>query len=182
MINGVEERDSGRIEEKVLGFYGPFFNGNHRTVEGEPDTVDTGVPFSPSDEFIREFMEGLGVLPEEERHALEQPLSMEDLEKPLESCASHRSPGLDGLPYEFYQRTRIIIGPTLVQLFQDQLDSGELIKSNREGVTRLISKVARVKTITQVRLIALLCHDSKILSKIIASRLNKVLPKVLTSN
>ncbi len=75
-----------------------MFNGNHRTVEGEPDTVDTGVPFSPSDEFIREFMEGLGVLPEEERP------------------------------------------------------------------------------------ITLLCRDSKILSKVIASRLNKVLPKVLTSN
>ena len=182
MINGVEERDSGRIEEEVLGFYGPLFNGNHRTVEGEPDPVDTGVPFRPSDEFLGEFLEGLGELPEEERDALEQPLSMEELEKALESCASHRSPGLDGLPYEFYQRTRTIIGPTLVQVFQDQLDSGELIKSNREGVTRLISKVTGVPTITQVRPITLLCCDYKILSKIIASRLNKVLPKVLTSN
>ena len=70
----------------------------------------------------------------------------------------------------------------MVQVFQDQLDNNQLIESNRAGVTRLISKVNLVPSVSQLHPITLLACDYKLITKILASRLNNVVPSVLSSN
>ena len=50
-------------------------------------------------------------------------------------------PGLDGKPYELYKATWNLVGPTVVELFQYELDNLELIQSNRVGATWLLNKV-----------------------------------------
>ena len=45
----------------------------------------------------------------------------------LKDCDSRKSPGLDGLPYEFYQVTWDIIGQDFVQVLQTQLQRIRLI-------------------------------------------------------
>ena len=65
----------------------------------------------------------------------------------------------------------------MVQVFQDQLNNNQLIESNRAGVTKLNSKVNLVPSVSQ-----LLACDYKQFTKILASRLNNVVPSVLSSN
>ena len=181
MIDGRVCSDKEEVEKEIFNFYGPLFRGQHRSVDGYTEPVDTGTPFKPDEEQVQGFLEGLGELSPDQQLHIQQPISLEELGSALETCSKNKSPGLDGLSYEFYQRTAQVIGPVLIQIFQDQLNSGDLIKSNRQGVTRLISKVQGVPTINQVRPITLLSCDYKIMSKIIASRLNSVIPSVINS-
>ena len=117
----------------------------------------------------------------QERDALEVPFTVEEFVAALETCASHRSPGLDGLPYEFYQKVGPIIAPSMIQVYQQQLDAGLMAPSFRQGVTRLLSKVAhpQVPKVTELRPITLTNSDYKLQSKMLGARMVKVLPKVL---
>lgn len=181
-INNIETVNKFEIQEEVLGFYSALLNGHHRSVPGNSEPVDTGRMFEPDPDLYPLFLDNLTQIQENDKQAIEAPLSLEELKAALDTCASSKSPGLDGLPYEFYKKTYSLIGPTLVQVFQNQLDSNLLIKSYRTGVTRLISKVNSVPTVSQLRPITLLACDYKILTKILASRLNAVLPSILSSN
>ena len=66
---------------------------------------------------------------------------MEEFVAALETCASPRSPGLDRLPYEFYQKVGPIIAHSMIQVYQQQLDAGLMAPSFRQGVTWLLSRV-----------------------------------------
>lgn len=70
----------------------------------------------------------------------------------------------------------------MVKVMQEQLDRGDLIPSGKEGVTRLISKTTGTPTVQQLRPITLLNCDYKLMSKILATRLNKLLPKIMKSS
>ena len=182
LIDGVEVQDKKVIEEEVTSFFETLFQGRHRSVPGEPDPVDSGVSFKPDWSDLEEFLEGLGQVSPPDRITLQRPVTLEEVTVALKTCASNRSPGLDGIPYELYKATWNIIGPTVVELFQYELDNLELIQSNRVGATRLLNKVpGQVPTVNQLRPITLLCTDYKLLSKVLVKRINTVLPDVLTA-
>ena len=175
-------RDSKVIEDSIVNFFSSLFNGQHRTVPGSEEPVDTGVPFSPDISRETLFLSGLGKIKPEELDSLLEEVSLDELAAALKSCAREKSPGLDGLPYEFYQRVNHVIGPTLLTVFKEQLDQGILLPSFRRGVTRLLNKVSpQIPEVNQLRPITLLSADYKILTKIVTARLNRVLPSVLTS-
>ena len=52
----------------------------------------------------------------------------------------NKSPGLDGLSYEFYKSVREEIGDKLVEVMNCQLERLKLVMSSTEGVTRVLSK------------------------------------------
>ena len=99
----------------------------------------------------------------------------------LRKCARNKSPGLDGLSYEFYQSTWEIIGMDFVQVLQCQLDRIRLIESNRHGATRLTSKVDGIPSVWELRPITLLNCDYKILSKCFVGMLNHVMGEIITN-
>ena len=66
----------------------------------------------------------------------------------IKQCDHNNSPGLDGLPYEFYQSTWNIVGHDFVQVLQVQLQRISLIESDRHGATRLCSKVDGVPDVS----------------------------------
>ena len=181
-VNGVESENHDEIEQEVLGFYKALFNGHHRSVGDSLKPQDTGQPFQEDLTYLDQFLDHVPVLTPQHREALARPIQLMEIVEALKTSAKHRSPGLDGLPHEFYQETVHIIGPTLAMVFQEQLDSNSLIQSGREGVTRLIPKVTEVPSVGQLRPITLLNCDYKLMSKILATRLNKILPSLLTSS
>ena len=106
---------------------------------------------------------------------------MEELEGIIGGCNCNKSPGLDGLCYEFYQETYSIIKNDLLQILQCQLDRGKIIESNKDGVTRLAPKVKGVPSVDELRPITLLNCDYKILSQWLVKRMKPVLPYVIRS-
>ena len=87
MVDGTLVQDKDRVEEEIINFFQTLFNGNHRSVEGEPDPVDTGVPFQPDFQNLGEFLQDVGQVPEEEKEELENPLSLEEVEMAIKTCA-----------------------------------------------------------------------------------------------
>ena len=176
-INGQITSDKKTIEDSVLKYFGALFNGHH-----DKNGQDTGQAFKPNFAALPEFLEGLGCLSQESREALIKKLSLEEIKHiVLKECDANKSPGLDGLPYEFYQVTWDIIGEDFVDVLQIQLQRLSLIDSDTHGATRLCSKVDGVPGVSELRPITLLNCDYKILSKVFVKRMCPVMCEIILS-
>ena len=178
VIDGKIESNKDKIEVEVTSFFGKLFRGQHGK-----NGVDTGQTFKPDNTHLGEFLEGLGKLSLQSQQQVEKPIKYEEIEEALKQAENNKTPGLDGLPYEFYKATKDMIGEALVSVLNDQLDRLKLIQSNREGATRLTPKTEPgvVPRVDQLRPITLLCCDYKLLTMILARRMIKVMNEVILS-
>ena len=176
-INGVVSNDSDENEQHVLKYYGALFNGHHNK-----DLVDTGNPFVPDELHLQDFLSELGKLSPESKANLVKNLTFEQVEDVVKhECDYNKSPGLDGLTYEFYKATWDVIGDDFAKVLKVQMTRFRIIESDQHGATRLASKVDGVPAVTELRPITLLNCDYKILSKCFVKRLTPVMPEVILS-
>merc|ERR1712240_17637 len=143
--------------------------------------VNTGKTFEADNSDLDFFLNDLATLSDSAREGLEKDMSMGELEEIVKDCDRNKSPGLDGLSYEFYQKTFPVIKEDLLAIYRCQLNRNRLIKSNKEGVTRLAPKVEGIPSVDELRPITLLDCDYKILSKWLVGRMKPVLPHVIKS-
>ena len=68
-----------------------------------------------------------------EQEAVELPLTRPQLLVEVEEAARGRSPGLDGLPYEFYAAVLPLIGNHQVEALNVMLEEGEMGEGKRWG-------------------------------------------------
>ena len=121
-------KDEGIIEAEVIGLFGALFNGHHNV-----DLEDTGVSFVPNNEHLGNFLEGLGQLNNVDRDKLHEDISLDELEDMIKQCDNNKSPGLDGISYEFYKAAWPLIKDEFVQVLKCQLDRLQLIDSDSKG-------------------------------------------------
>ena len=175
-IQGRVVSDSLAIEQEVVHFFTALLNGHHDT-----KLDDTGSPFTPDFSNLDEMLKDISSLDQSESIGLESNLEYDELELVVKNCPTNKSPGLDGLSYEFFKCTWTVIGQTFLSVLQCQLDRVELIKSDRMGATRLIPKVDNIPQVDELRPITLLNCDYKILAKILVLRMKPIMPKVIRS-
>ena len=166
--------DPQRIEQEAVRFYDALLNGRQ-----DQHLQDTGQEFQPEDEHLEEFLSNLSQLSQVSQEALVQPLSQDEVKEVLKACANGKSPGLDGLCYEFYKKTWEVLGSTFTRVLQAQLDRVQLMESSRHGATRLVPKVEAIPDVTQLRPITLLQVDYRLLSGCLAFRLHSVIREVV---
>ena len=118
-------------------------------------------------------------LSDEERQLCEGELTLAECKVALDGMASGKSPGLDGLPAEFYQRFWPVLGPDMVEVLNFSYASGRLSSSQRSGLITLLYKRGDRLEMKNWRPITLLCVDYKIAAKAIANRLLQVLPSII---
>ena len=106
-------------------------------------------------------------------------LSAEEVLEALKGMAHNKSPGLDGLPMEFYVKFWDLIGSDLVSVLNHAFDAGTLSLSQRRGLISLLFKRGDRFDMANWRPITLLCVDYKIASRCIAGRLLKVISSVV---
>ena len=145
-IKGVVSEHKETIEKEVTDYFEALFNGHH-----DKSLRNTGEPFKADNSRINFFLDELDELGDQERDSLVKEMRIEELEEIIKDCEKNKSPGLDGLPYEFYQENVAIIKEDLLEIFKCQLNRKRLIESNREGVTRLAPKVDGVPTVGELR-------------------------------
>ena len=97
-INGVTVEDQDIVEQTVKTYFGALFNGHHNS-----KLEDTGTPFVPDLSHLNDFLRGVGTLSIDEKEAMEEPIQIDELDIIIKGCKSNKSPGLDGLPYEFFK-------------------------------------------------------------------------------
>ena len=97
----------------------------------------------------------------------------------MKGLSLHKSPGLDGLPVEFYRTMWNTIKHDFHQLVNEISNDNELSFSQKRGVIRIIFKTQDRNDSKYYRPITLLNTDVKIISKALAMRLKKVLPSII---
>ena len=89
-------------------------------------------------------------------------------------------PGSDEFTVEFYLHFWSILGEEMIQSFNQTLTHGHLNITKRQGIIRVVPKKRKNKLyLENWRPISLLNTDYKIATKTIASRISKVLPKLI---
>ena len=131
--------------------------------------------------WVGNFCRGVPTLPEEEARLCEGFLTYDECWQAIQGMANNKSPGLDGLPKEFYHRFFPLIGHHFVEMVNWSFVLGELPASQRTSIITLLCKNKDKKfSLKAWRPISLLNVDYKIISKSMCNRLKKVLDSIIS--
>ena len=158
-------KDTKNIQKAVRKFYKNLYKKQNINVEGASDFLDNiKTP-----------------LTNEENGFLNIKLSSEELLNAANSLATGKSPGIDGIPVEFYQHYWSLVGEDFTKLANENLfdKNNDLPWSQRTALISLLPKAGDLTLLQNWRPISLLCADYKIITKALALRLAKVLNKIL---
>lgn len=161
--NGQLLKESEEIRKCAVTFYEKLFKKEYQE---NPEVAQC-------------FYENLPKVTEEANAELRARISAEELHTALQSLENGKAPGLDGLPVDFYKVFWPIIGKDLLVVLRDSLTKGHLPLSCRRGILTLLPKKGDLQEIKNWRPVALLCTDYKLLSKVLAMRLKKVMEDII---
>jgi hypothetical protein len=110
-------------------------------------------------------------------------ITEQELWKVIEESPLNKSPGTDGLTTEFYREFWPLIKNYLINSLNEGLKKGKLNISQRRGIISLIPKPQKdLDLLKNWRPITLLNQDYKYLTKILANRLEKTLPEIISTD
>ena len=116
----------------------------------------------------------------DERDICEGMINVNECFNCLQSMHSNKTPGNDGITREFYIAFFDLIKDLLMSSINYSWEVGELSTSQKHAVITLIEKKGKDKHYIQNwRPISLLNVDAKLISKVLAMRLKKVIDKVI---
>ncbi|CAM2096990.1 unnamed protein product [Caretta caretta] len=114
-----------------------------------------------------------------DRDRLERSLTLAEFSEALRRMPTNKSPGMDGLTVEFYHAFWVILGPDLVTVWAESLQSGVLPLSYRRAVLALLPKKGDLRNLRNWRPVSLLSTDYKIVAKAISLQLGSVMADVI---
>lgn len=112
---------------------------------------------------------------------LDSSFSVEEVLKAITAMQSNKAPGPDGFPMEFYKKIIGKLAPLLLSVFNESLERGSLPPTFTQATIALLLKKDKDPTSCgSYRPLSLLNADVKVLAKVIASRLEDVLPHIIS--
>nr|BAC82609.1 pol-like protein [Danio rerio] len=160
---GILLSESSEIRKRAVNFYQDLYKSE--IISDESDTSD--------------FFNNLPQVPQDFNVELKKAVTLEELQKALQSMECNKVPGIDGLPAEFYKTFWKEVGLDLLQVINESLAYGQLPLSCRRAVLTLLPKKGDLNDIKNWRPVSLLCTDYKLLSKVLANRLSDVLSHII---
>ena len=106
------------------------------------------------------------------------PITSQEAKTALFSSSKKKTPGIDGLPVEFYVQFWDVLQTPLTAVFNSVLDN-PLPSSMSTAVISIIYKKGDPLDVANYRPISVLSHDVKLLAKVLISRLHAVIPHVV---
>lgn len=98
----------------------------------------------------------------------------------LLSLGSTKAPGPDGILALFFKEYWRIVGRDVVSMVHDFFNGGRLLAELNHTFLVLIPKVDHAQTVSQFRPISLCNVSYKIIAKLLASRLKRFLPRMIS--
>ena len=122
-------------------------------------------------------------LSKNDQQLCEMDLTMDECTKALKLLSNDKSPGPDGFTTNFFKFFWIDIKEILFSSFQYSLKNKTLSNDQRRGILHLIPKSQKdLRYLSNWRPVSLLQTCYKILTKALAIRLQKILPKIVSSD
>lgn len=113
------------------------------------------------------------MIPESLRALLDSPLSVEELKESINHLANNKTPGLDGLPNEFYKAFAELLCPFILLVWQESLSFGALPLIHKKGVKDEINNwrpITCLNSVYKILALALSRRISPILDSVILSK------------
>ena len=172
--NGEVTSDSMRIEKELEKYFTSMYASETNDTTG----LREGNSFES-------FVEGLEIpkLDKEDNESLEQELTVEELKKALNGFSENKTPDEDGFTKEFYETFFDLVWRDMLNSYNAAFETGSLSVSQRRGTVTLIPKSdGNLSELSHWRPISLLNVDYKILTRILAKRVESFLPKLVNSD
>jgi hypothetical protein len=160
---GWQESNEG-IAELMIRYYNTLFTTSNPTnLEEVVENVPKVVTEEMNNNLIREF-------------------KAEEVEQAIHQMTPSKAPGPDGMPPIFYQKYWHVIGSDVITAVLSYLNLGCLLKSINHTFITLIPKVKGLEKVTDFRPISLCNVIYKLVSKVLANRLKKILPQIVSNS
>jgi exonuclease III len=154
-----------KVMEKILEFYQNLYDAHEDETEEDKmrEMINLNDKKIPADCYA----------------VLEAPLTLAELKAATKTMQNNKSPGEDGIPYEFYKKYGDIILPLVLEAAQEGHYEGQLSETQRNAVLTLLHKKGDRENLANWRPISLLCCDYKIIAKALAMRLIPALQHII---
>ena len=108
----------------------------------------------------------------------ENEISLDDCKNALFSMKLNKSPGSDGLSVEFYQAFCDNLKVYFYNSLKETYQNGYMSETQRKGILSLIFKKGDPTNLSNWRPLTLLNVDYKIIARVLAFRLQTIIPKI----
>ena len=160
-------------------------------VRTDPEILDECVKFysklysttNPNPTKINDYLDATffpSILSDDDKNLCEGLITNEECLYALKNLKLNKSPGLDGLPSEFYREFWPLIGNLVIDSFNESFVKGQLSESQRNSVLSLIFKKNDRTSLKYYRPISLATVDYRLLAFILVNRLHKVISKLVS--
>ena len=167
IVNGKEISDQSEILQEIKSYFVHKYSNIINKTEEE----------------CRSFLGKVNLpnLSESQALTMDAPITIQEVLSALEDMGNSKSPGNDGLQKEFYLFFFELLGPLLTDCINTCHQVGELTTSQKQAVITLIEKPGKdLRMLKAWRPISLLNVDLKVTSKVLATRLKKFLPDLVS--
>uniref|UniRef100_A0A3Q1CLT5 Reverse transcriptase domain-containing protein n=1 Tax=Amphiprion ocellaris TaxID=80972 RepID=A0A3Q1CLT5_AMPOC len=140
---------------------------------------------NPNIEDIHNFLNNLNMpeLTSNYRDILDAPLTMKELQCALDSMPAGKAPGPDGFPAEFLKHFWSMLAPLFFRTVTEIKNNGYISPHMNTAAIKLLLKPDKDPTLpSSYRPLSLINTDIKIISKALASRLEKIIPSIIHSD
>lgn len=119
---------------------------------------------------------------EDENQLLLSPFSEEEVLKAVNSCDSAKSRGPDGFNFSFFKKFWDVIKAELMRFLGEFYCNGRIVNGLNTSFVVLIPKKEETQNVHDYRPISLIGGAYKILSKVLANRLSKIVGSIILEN
>ncbi|KAJ0589761.1 putative RNA-directed DNA polymerase [Helianthus annuus] len=127
-------------------------------------------------------LDNLKQINEEDKAFLTQPFSKSEIKEAVFDCGSDRAPGPDGLNFKFIKHFWPIFEDDFMNIFKHFHNVGYLSRDSSSSFITLIPKVKDPVHLSNFRPINLVGVISKVVSKVISIRMQKVISSVISDS
>ena len=160
-LNGVWQEDKEEIERTILGYFENIYKSDQPTnFKASLSLITTRVSTDMNEDLNADFM-------------------AEEVWNALKQMHPTKAPGLDGMSPIFFKHYWNIVGPEVVNCVLSSLNSGRMPCCLNETYICHIPKVKSPPKMTDFRPISLCNVVYKLISKVLANRLKRVLDVVI---
>ena len=139
----------------------------------------------PQKEEINNFLDSIGfthILSDHDKEICDQPIAENEIIDVLKKLKKNKSPGMDGLPVEFYLKFWSLLKSMFQKVLENAFENGIMPYTMRTSMISLMFKKGDRKLLQNYRPISLSCTDYKILAFVLNNRIMKVIDAVVSSD